>query len=80
MPANDTHPGPHLPAEVAVRAFLYVFRKVRANTVPFLIDNPKLFQLTHGRVDVLGGAFQKRFMLRMLQRSPEDSGPFIYDL
>ena len=65
---NDIHPGPHLPAEVAVRAFLHVFREVRANRAPFLIDNPKLFKLTHGRADALGGAFGLS-----PQESPPDS-------
>jgi len=69
----------NLPAEVAVCAFLHVFREVRANAVPFLIDNPKLFQLTHGSVDALGGAFQQRLVLWMLQRCSEDSRHFIYD-
>ncbi len=70
---NDIHPGTHLPAEIAVGAFLHVVREVRANAVPFLVDNPEFLELTHGGVDTLSGTFQKRLVLRMLQRSSEGS-------
>jgi hypothetical protein len=40
---NDTHPWRHLPAEVAVRAFLHILREVRANAIALRIDDPKLF-------------------------------------
>jgi hypothetical protein len=52
---------------------------MRANAFAFFVDNPKLFKFKHGRMDALAGAFQQRFVLRVLQRRSEDYGHFIYD-